>query len=141
MPILQSDLVEKKFTELHGLYTAAFLRIKKIVHKKVLLEKLKAQIGDQYPVLKEDIESACTNDEVMDVFREKQCKFPNFLELRGLLYGLHLDKAVKEVDKFEEKREQAYEMILAKDFAKIKLEAYDSHHNVKVGNNVRLKLY
>ena len=96
------------------------------------LQKLREQIEDQFPYLEESIEYAETKDEVMKQFHKQLCKFPCFVELRGLVYGLDLHEAVKQVDKFEECQDEFYSMILAKEFPDNKLEAYNRSQDVQV---------
>ena len=141
MIVLRSEFVENKFSELLGLYSATFLKIKALVCKSVHLQTLKAQIEDQFPYLEENIEFAQTKEEVMTLFRKQQCKFPHFVELRGLVCGLDLDEAVRQVDRFEERKTELYNIILAKDFAKIKLQPYNRNQDVQVGYTARLKFH
>ena len=128
--------VGEKCEELHGLYTGTFLEIKEIVCKSVTLERLKAHIEDRYSDLKEDLQSAHTNDEVMKLFRKKKCNFPYFHQLRGLVCGLRLDEAVDEVNKFAINRQEIYKTIKAKDFVRF-TSSYDHKSNVQVRNDVR----
>ena len=117
-------------------YAYTFLEIKALVCKSVSLQKLKAQIENQFPYLEENIEFAQTKEEVMTQFRKQLCKFPCFVELHRLVHDLQLYEAVKEVDKFDEKRSEVYETISARGFPKIEPEAYKQDQNVQVGKNV-----
>ena len=135
--VLQNEFVEDKFIELRGDYFDTLGAINALIFESVTLEKLKEQIGFQYGYLKEEVEHAHTMDKVISLFHEKHDTFPRVVELRGLVRGLRLYEAVKEIDKFNERKREVYKTILAKDFPKIEPEAYNLSQNVQVGKNVR----
>ena len=137
MELLQCEFVEGEFIQLLGDYMNTLDVIQTLICENVSLKKLKQRIGQQYTSLEEEVERAHTVNEVMSLFRKKYDTFPRIVELRGLVHGLHLYEAVKEIDKFNEKRREVYKTILAKGFPKIEPKAYNSSQNVQVGSNVR----
>ena len=137
MTVLPSEFVEDSFEELRGDYFRTLAAVKALICKMVTLEKLKERIGLEFPYLKEELEHAHTKDKVITLFDEKHDNFPRVCELRELVYSLDLKKAVKEIDKFNDKRKRVYKRILAKDFPKIEPEAYNLSQNVQVGKNAR----
>lgn len=133
LTVIPAEFVGDKFEELRGLYTRTFLQISSIVCKRVPLEELIKQIEVHFPDLEDRMKSTNTVDDVMKFFRQEKCNFPYFQQLRGLVFGLGLDEAVQEIDRFASKRKKIYKKILAKDFAKLTLKAYDRNNDVQVG--------
>ena len=135
--VLRSEFVEEKFGQLHGDYIDTLDAVEELICSEVTLEKLKQQIGRQYPYLKEEVESAHTMDKVMSLFHKKHDTFPRLVELRGLVHGLHLNEAEKEIDKFNDIKMEVYKSISAEGFPKIEPGIYNRSQYVRVGNNAR----
>ena len=131
--LLDSEEVANKFSLLHGLYIATVRTVNALICKSVPLEDLKKQIGHQYPYLEGEVEHAYTTNKVMSLFCKEHDTFPRLVELRRLAYSLQLNEAVKQIDKFDDKRKEVYKTVLAMDFPSIKQESYNHSPYVQVG--------